>query len=872
MPQFYQVDSTKVSLKDLWWGWASKLIRIRITCSIDDPNVDSTLQFLYTTLPPDIDTLFAPLTQELAQLGFFDPIFHIIYDSGSSTSWYWATFRHASGQHFARIQHRGWAQATVLKPVAVPTFMTRFADGTFLVSSAAAPDFKAPETVQTIRKKGAKVDPLRLLHEQKLSELADQRTNSPVSSRDELIYACEDLHIALRDFYLARGVFTPRNGAENTKAQEIAAKVQDMRAHGYANPEVLLELDRLQNKKTSKQMMIWILLGSLGAFLVLGATQWTWKLTLWIVPILLFHEAGHWLMMRIFKYRNVRMFFIPMFGAAVMGRHWNVPGWKKALVSLAGPLPGILAGLGLGIASIILHNAWMNKAALLLLLLNGMNLLPIFPMDGGHVLQDTIFCRNRWLEAVFRFLAIGGLLLLGLGSRPFVYLGIALLVSIPITFKLAKVKEDLSKLNLPQPGPTEDSIPLPTADAIIRSVKAVLGSKMRLTNKVLAQHSLNVFESLNARPPGVLATLGLLAMQGTGLFIAVVMGLILAFTSQFSFKDFARAAVRQPQHSVACGSLRQWGAPPARPGHLIVTTFKKADKAAAAFQALTNQIPANSSLTLYGQSVLLSIPAGDDSLREKWFDVMQERSTNLFIQVSNTPVLLSMQFIAPTKAVASNIIGEVSEYLHTASSMHLIAPWSPEARQPNYAKFRSARAAWQKISSDVATIYTNKIYTSYNAKIRSATKRGSTVEAKKLTAEQDSKLKELRAQALEKFSSPPNSLDASLANLYGKIEAIPYTNRVERQKLLREVAAKLGEVAYINDKPDPKANCSTASSGVAEMHDLLCELRWTSFGDPQGPVTLTDWLCGKGCLQFKYDLHSGGWLSSDEDESDTDMP
>src|SRR5437016_1790498 len=219
----------------------------------------------------------------------------------------------------------------------------------------------------------------------------------------------------------------------------------------------------------------------------------------------------------------------------------------------------------------------MKKAALMLLLLNGMNLLPIFPMDGGHVLQDTIFCRNRWLEAVFRLLAIGGLLLLGLAGKAFLYLGIALAVSLPITFKLAKIKEDLNKLDLPQPAPGEDRIPMPTAQAIITAVKAAFASKMRPSNKSLAQHSLNVFESLNAKPPGVLATLGLLAMQGGGLFIAVVMGLILAFTGQGELKDFAQAATRQPQHSVACNALQQWGTAPeeAHPNHPIVTTFKK---------------------------------------------------------------------------------------------------------------------------------------------------------------------------------------------------------------------------------------------------------------------------------------------------------
>jgi Zn-dependent protease len=872
MSEFYDVDSRKVSLKDAWWRGFCKLLRIRIRCSIDDPNVDSTLQHLYTGLPADIESLFVPLMQEFAQLGFFDPIFHIIYDGGSSTTWYWATLRHTSGQHFARIHHRAWARATALKPVAVAVLMTRLADGSFLVSTAANADCAAPDTVQMRRKKGAKIDALWHLHEQQVSEMSGKQMISPINSRDDLIYACEDLHILLRDFYLARGVFTPRTEAENVKAQELAARVRDMRAHGYENPEVLLELDRLQNKKTSKQMMFWILVGSLAAFVFLGATQWTWKLTLWLVPVLLFHEGGHWLMMRVFKYRNVRMFFIPLFGAAVTGHHWNVPGWKKALVYLAGPLPGILVGLGLGIASIVYHNPWMNKAALLLLLLNGMNLLPILPMDGGRVLQDTIFCRNRWLEAVFRFLAIGGLLLLGVGSRVFFGLGVALLAAIPITFKLAKVKEDLSKIDLPQPGPNEDNIPLPTADAIVRSVKAALGTKMRLTNKVLAQHSLNVFENLNAKPPGVLATLGLLGMQGAGLFIAIAMGLVLAFTGAFNVKEFARAAVRQPKHAVKCGSMRQWGPESAHPGHLIVTTFKNEAKAAAVFGQLTNQIPARGALTLYGQSLLLSIPAGDESVREKWFDAMQGHSTNVFVQVSNAPVSLSLQFIAPTKAVASNIVEELGEYFHAAASMRLIAPWSPAARGAKYAQFRTARATWQKLGTDAGTIYTNKAYTAFSAKIRSATRRGATAEAKQLTAEQAKTLKELRARNMEKFTASPGTLEASLAKLYAGLEEIPYTNRVERQKMLREVAGKLGEVPYGNEKPDPKAASWCATSGIAEMHDLLCEVRWASFSDPQGLVSLTDWLCGKSCLQFKYDLNAGGWVSSDEDEPDTDMP
>ena len=77
----------------------------------------------------------------------------------------------------------------------------------------------------------------------------------------------------------------------------VAVMQKDVSPHtsmaGFA--EVLVELEKLQDKKTSKQMMFWILLGSLAGFFALGAANWDWKFTLWLIPVLLFHEAGHFL-------------------------------------------------------------------------------------------------------------------------------------------------------------------------------------------------------------------------------------------------------------------------------------------------------------------------------------------------------------------------------------------------------------------------------------------------------------------------------------------------------------------------------------------------------------------------------------------------
>jgi Zn-dependent protease len=875
MPEFYQVDSAKVSLREYWWGsrsplviigWILKWLRLRLPSSTDDPNTDSTLPFVSPALPPQIEGVFAPLTQQLAQLGFLDPVFHQIYDGGSSTTWYWATFRHTSGQHLARIHHRTWGRVTKPKPVLFPMFMTRFADGTFLVSSAGKPDLAAPETVPMIRRQGATPEALWPAHE--AAALQSGKPIVPVTSPAEIVSATEALHVALRDFHLARGVFRPRTEAEAAKAQALTAQVQAARGAGFEDAEVLVELEKLQNKKTSKQMMIWILLGSLAAFLALGTANWNWQTTLWLVPVLLLHEAGHWAAMHVFRYRNLRMFFIPMFGAAVMGQNWNVPGWKKGLVSLAGPLPGIALGLALGIASIAWHSPWMNKAALMLLLINGLNLLPILPLDGGHVLQVSIFCRNRWLEAAFQLLAVAGLLLLGVSGKIFFYLAIAIAIGIPITFKLAKAREELGKLDLPQPGPDDDRIPPPTAQAIVRAVKAAFGARLRPSNKTLAQHSLNVFESMNARPPTTLATIGLLALQAGGLFVAVVMGLVLAFVGHFDVKDLARVAARQPHLAVNPTALQQLGAP-AGPGprHLIVASFPKESKAADAYLQLTNRVPADSVLTLYGQTVLLSLPAGDEALREKWFDLLQERSTNLFVLVSNAPLVLSLTFIAPDRTTASNLTQEIGEYLNASTWMRLLPPWSPAARGPAYARARHARAAWQQIEAQLASVSTNAEITANYAKIRAATKRGAAAEARKLSTAVEAKRKQLHAAALQDLAARSDPAGAELVKLYENLQDLPYTNRVERQRLYRTVAARLGEIPYLGDNPDPKANADGAVGGAISTHGLLCELRWGTFGDPQGVLTLTRWLDAKGCLQLKYDLQPGwgGWSASDED-------
>jgi len=117
---------------------------------------------------------------------------------------------------------------------------------------------------------------------------------------------------------------------------------------------VLAQLELERNQQSSWGNAILILVVSVMFFA--GARDGGGWDSLWIViPVLFFHELGHFVTMRFFGYRNLKMFFIPFFGAAVSGRHYNVQGWKKALVALMGPLPGIVLGTGLGIAGLMLR-------------------------------------------------------------------------------------------------------------------------------------------------------------------------------------------------------------------------------------------------------------------------------------------------------------------------------------------------------------------------------------------------------------------------------------------------------------------------------------------------------------------------------------
>lgn len=276
---------------------------------------------------------------------------------------------------------------------------------------------------------------------------------------------------------------------------------------------IFSELARLNtpNRSWGKPLIVFVV--TLFLFSVTGQVQYSDPVFLgMLVGVLFFHEAGHFVAMRLFGYRNVSLFFIPFFGAAVTGRTFLAAGWKKAVVSLMGPLPGIVVGTVMLAPLLMVHvPQWIPRLGILSIFLNLFNLLPLQPLDGGRFLNALIFCRNHWLEAAFRVLtgALLGLIAWKLQSFLLGLVAFFVIFSTAVTYQAATIASRLRD-QLPQPDPASDEIPREAAETIIHAVQAEI-PRLK-TSKQIAVVVQNIYEAATLRRPSLWPSVGLLLL------------------------------------------------------------------------------------------------------------------------------------------------------------------------------------------------------------------------------------------------------------------------------------------------------------------------------------------------------------------------
>jgi stage IV sporulation protein FB len=164
-------------------------------------------------------------------------------------------------------------------------------------------------------------------------------------------------------------------------------------------------------QKAEKKSNIWLRsIISLALYLVLGNHVFpSPTILLLITAIVIFHELGHLLAMKYFRYSDLGIFFIPLLGAYVSGSKREVSQKQSSIILLAGPLPGIILGIIFFLADqnsttgIYWFDISLSRIALLLIILNLINLFPIYPLDGGQLLQRVFLDEESWIGKIFVF-------------------------------------------------------------------------------------------------------------------------------------------------------------------------------------------------------------------------------------------------------------------------------------------------------------------------------------------------------------------------------------------------------------------------------------------------------------------------------------
>jgi stage IV sporulation protein FB len=145
--------------------------------------------------------------------------------------------------------------------------------------------------------------------------------------------------------------------------------------------------------------MHWVISAVLGWGIAHGRLQYV---ALWVICVfvsVLIHEMGHVLMGRLFGSDGHIVLY--SFGGVAIGSSDLRRRWQRILVAFAGPaIQFVLLGIVLGLIRFVLPGVppnWQEpfaRGCLMLFIINLfwpiLNLLPIWPLDGGHICRELL--------------------------------------------------------------------------------------------------------------------------------------------------------------------------------------------------------------------------------------------------------------------------------------------------------------------------------------------------------------------------------------------------------------------------------------------------------------------------------------------------
>jgi Zn-dependent protease len=700
--QAWRIDESKFTWGE-WWrqmrsplvviGWGAKLLRMRLVGHLRVLRVADwqALEIAEAQLTEAEQAKLRGRLDALTALGFTRPVYLRMENLFNANQVIAATLRHGNGRTLARVSlctplpgHGGAEKLNW-------GFLTMFADGRYVETDVRRAAFlPPPEAIQVVAN-GSLENMLRR-HEARVEEVAAPvRSVRTVDEARAVNATFEEVNFT---FQSQRGLYVEPSAAEREQdhARLTSAGVGGDSVLAATVDEVRRQQDSSSSWVTGVIILLVSLLASWNSYDVGGNLE---KVAL-VVGILFFHELGHYAAMRLFNYRNVRMFFIPFFGAAVSGRHHNVSGSRKAIVSLMGPIPGIVVGAALGGYAVHAGNDVLADAAGLIVVINGFNLLPFLPLDGGNFWHAVLFSRHRLLEAGFKVVA--GLACVAAGAAGLgnfiTFIGIAVLISIAATWRQATIVARLRQEGRPPLAEGDDAIPNATVARIVQALREA-DKKKAPVPKQLATETLAVFERLNARAPNLLESLGL-SVAYFGAVVIAVAGFSLAFVfahglnpegdADAKLSSTASAPVHEPRLGLEYhGAVRVAPAVPSADGYLRNTLATYPDEAAAAraFSSVAGTLQQIECVTQFGPALIVGCSPRDAKRSETLAALLAESGGSVAAGgKGSTASSFDLTFAAADPETAVRLHRDLDVYLRLMGGLRVPAPWLvPAPRQ-----------------------------------------------------------------------------------------------------------------------------------------------------------------------------------------------
>jgi Zn-dependent protease len=146
-----------------------------------------------------------------------------------------------------------------------------------------------------------------------------------------------------------------------------------------------------------------LFLGSMAVSVAAYAQFWGWRYAVGLVALILVHELGHVLALRLRGIRASGLVFVPLLGAFTSWQPTERRPYQESETALAGPVIGAVGAFALMAWGHATGSNLLRALAFTGLLINLFNLIPLVPLDGGRV-ADLLY---PWVWAVVGLGLIG---------------------------------------------------------------------------------------------------------------------------------------------------------------------------------------------------------------------------------------------------------------------------------------------------------------------------------------------------------------------------------------------------------------------------------------------------------------------------------